>query len=363
MIYKRLLITALLSMAVFTVSITGTPVASFAGVSVGVAITIAPPALPVYVQPLCPGPGYIWTPGYWAWDPDIGYYWVPGTWVLPPAIGLLWTPGYWSWDDGAYVWMDGYWGPEVGFYGGVDYGFGYTGFGYYGGYWRGSTFYYNKTVNNVNVTNITNVYSKSVSSVRPAGASFNGGAGGTIARPTSQQVVAARQKRFSPTSPQVRQMLVARADPKQRVAVNKGLPAIAATAKPGVVNGSGVVRASRAGAPYKPQSGTGSAVTSTNARTRHGTRIEEGRSAHVAPRNEHVYRNKDLRSAPESRGLAHQPTAPYTAPRGVEPRSENPYRRNDIRPAPETRGLAHQPIAPHAAPQRPEHQPQREYHG
>ena len=50
---------------------------------------------------------------------------------------LLWTPGYWDWDDGLYIWHEGYWGPEVGFYGGVDYGFGYPGVGFYGGYWHG----------------------------------------------------------------------------------------------------------------------------------------------------------------------------------------------------------------------------------
>ena len=32
-----------------------------------VSITIAPPVLPVYVQPAIPAPGYIWTPGYWAY--------------------------------------------------------------------------------------------------------------------------------------------------------------------------------------------------------------------------------------------------------------------------------------------------------
>lgn len=31
---------------------------------VRVSITIAPPALPVYEQPLCPGEGYLWVPGY-----------------------------------------------------------------------------------------------------------------------------------------------------------------------------------------------------------------------------------------------------------------------------------------------------------
>src|SRR5215467_2816715 len=61
-----------------------------------VSVTVAPPPLPVYVQPGIPGPNYMWVPGYWAWDFD-DYYWVPGTWVLAPAPGLLWTPGYWAW--------------------------------------------------------------------------------------------------------------------------------------------------------------------------------------------------------------------------------------------------------------------------
>jgi len=109
------------------------PMASFAFVSVGISVDFAPPALPVYVQPPCPAVGYIWTPGYWAWD-DGDYYWVPGTWVLAPAPGLLWTPGYWGWGDGAYLWHAGYWGPHVGFYGGINYGYGYGGVGFEGGY-------------------------------------------------------------------------------------------------------------------------------------------------------------------------------------------------------------------------------------
>ncbi len=97
------------------------PASSFAGVFISVAI--APPVLPVYVQPACPGDGYIWTPGYWAYGPA-GYFWVPGTWVVAPEPGLLWTPGYWGWGGGVYVWHAGYWGPHIGFYGGVNYGYG-----------------------------------------------------------------------------------------------------------------------------------------------------------------------------------------------------------------------------------------------
>jgi len=95
------------------------PLPAAAFVSVGISVGIAPPPLPVYEQPIAPGPGYIWTPGYWAWDGD-GYYWVPGTWVLPPEVGVLWTPGWWGWDAGFYRWHPGYWGPRVGFYGGYQ---------------------------------------------------------------------------------------------------------------------------------------------------------------------------------------------------------------------------------------------------
>src|ERR1700693_3024093 len=113
---------------VFAVMMLSLCAASFAQIVVGISVRVAPPALPVYTQPVGPGPGYMWTPGYWAWNDDAGYYWVPGTWVVAP-VGLLWTPGYWGFADGAYGWHRGYWGPHIGFYGGVNYGYGYGGVG------------------------------------------------------------------------------------------------------------------------------------------------------------------------------------------------------------------------------------------
>ena len=93
----------------FALVLLGISAASYA--QVGISVTFAPPELPVYEQPLIPGEGYIWTPGYWAWSDDDGdYYWVPGTWVMAPEVGFLWTPLYWAWDNGAYVFYDGYWG-------------------------------------------------------------------------------------------------------------------------------------------------------------------------------------------------------------------------------------------------------------
>jgi hypothetical protein len=109
-----------------------------------------PPPLPDYDQPQAPGDGYLWTPGYWAWGQG-GYYWVPGGWVEAPYEGALWTPGYWGYHNHRYGFYRGYWGPHIGFYGGVDYGFGYVGIGYQGGYWGGGHFNYNRSYNNVNV--------------------------------------------------------------------------------------------------------------------------------------------------------------------------------------------------------------------
>ena len=155
---------------------------------IGISVRIGPPALPVYEQPICPGDGYLWSPGYWAWSDDDGYYWVPGTWVEAPEPGLLWTPGYWGWNDGAYLWNAGYWGPQIGFYGGINYGYGYGGNGFYGGEWRGGHFFYNTAVMRVNTTQITNVYvNRTVIVNNNSHVAFNGGRGGVAARPTSEQ--------------------------------------------------------------------------------------------------------------------------------------------------------------------------------
>jgi hypothetical protein len=119
---------------------------SYAGTFVS--ITVAPPALRVYAQPPCPGEGYIWTPGYWAYGAT-GYSWAPGAWVLAPQPGFLFTPGYWGFANGVYLWHRGHWGLHVGYYGGVNYGFGYPGSGFIGGRWEGGHFFYNRAFSNV----------------------------------------------------------------------------------------------------------------------------------------------------------------------------------------------------------------------
>jgi hypothetical protein len=204
-----------------------------------------PPELPVYDQPPIPAPGYIWTPGYWGGGP-LGYFWVPGTWIEPPSVGLLWTPGYWGFRDGIYVWNAGYWGPHIGFYGGVDYGFGYGGVGYEGGRWVNGVFSYNTTVNNFGGVHITNVFSENVVVNNVTRVSFNGGPGGTTVRPTPQEEAAARDQHVAANPAQLQHERTAAANKDLLASENHGRPAIAATAKPGEFSGKGVIAAREA---------------------------------------------------------------------------------------------------------------------
>jgi hypothetical protein len=182
--FRRL---GLMRSALLALVMLAVPATSFGGVILSVGI--APPVLPVYAQPICPGPGYMWQPGYWAYGPA-GYYWVHGTWVLAPYVGALWTPGYWGWSGGLYLWHGGYWGHHVGFYGGVNYGFGYTGVGYAGGYWHNGVFAYNRAVNHVSGANF-HTYSRTVVSHETSRVSYNGGKGGLTARANQQHAAGA----------------------------------------------------------------------------------------------------------------------------------------------------------------------------
>ena len=237
-----------------------------ANAQIVLSVGIAPPALPVYVQPAIPEPGYIWTPGYWAWNADIEeHYWVPGAWVLPPRAGLLWTPGYWGWSGGAYAWNAGYWGPTVGFYGGVSYGFGYTGVGFAGGYWSGGSFYYNRSVTNIsNTTVINNVYNQQVVNTRTSNVSFNGGNGGVRAQPTPQELQAAREQHIAPTQEQQNHQQLASTNRDLRASVNNGKPTIAAVGKAGDFSPRNVVAAKSAGGAVRPASFTPGNSTGRN---------------------------------------------------------------------------------------------------
>jgi hypothetical protein len=244
----RLICSLLLAVASLAI-----PAQSRAQVAVGISVQFGPPALPVYEQPLCPGDGYIWTPGYWAWDrEDEDYYWVPGTWVEAPEVGFLWTPGYWGWERGAFFFHEGYWGPHVGWYGGISYGFGYFGHGYEGGRWDHDRFYYNRSVTNVNITEVHNVYNTTIINRNETRVSYNGGDGGIRERPSREEESFSRERHIAPVSAQHQHTQEARGNRELRASVNQGRPPIAATQRPGSFRGSAVVPAREAGGRYEP---------------------------------------------------------------------------------------------------------------
>ena len=281
--------------------------ASFSQIAVGVSVRIGPPPVPVYAQPICPGPGYFWTPGYWAWNDDDGYYWVPGTWVVAP-VGMLWTPGYWGWGGGFYVWHAGYWGPHVGFYGGINYGFGYTGVGFLGGEWRGRNFYYNRSVTNVSVTNVTNVYNKTVIVNNTRNVSYNGGTGGIEARATRQEEMAAHERHVAAMGVQAQHERMAAQNRQNFAAENHGRPAIAATARPADFSSRAVIPARAAGGEYHAPA--------------------------MSPRQARVNSTPGNRgpSAPGNRGTSNDGFRPFTPPSRNGGSNANAMHGNESRP-------------------------------
>ena len=214
-----------------------------------------PPALPDYVQPPCPGDGYIWEPGYWAWSPS-GYYWVPGVWVQAPYMGALWTPGYWGFYSGRYWFHPGHWGSHIGYYGGINYGFGYFGIGYEGGYWNSGHFIYNRVYNHLNERRVHNVYSynagnrgfvnrdnnrsdnynnnrsdnrNNYNNSRP---SFHGGQGGVQFRPQPSDAAAFREPTAPRMNTQVQHEQKFQSSRGQFASTNHGQPARPAISRP-----------------------------------------------------------------------------------------------------------------------------------
>lgn len=225
--------------------------------------TEPPPPLPDYDQPPAPDPDYLWTPGYWAWGPE-GYYWVPGCWVEAPYVGALWTPGYWGYVGNVYRFHHGYWGRHVGFYGGINYGFGYIGFGYEGGYWNGSHFFYNTAVTRVNVNVVRNVYVHNVTVDRGPRVSFDGGRGGLQVRPRPAELAAIHEQRYAPMQAQVQVRQQASQNRQQFYSANHGRPAETVAARPVVSDHRMPAEMPRAAGVTRPAAGVPAQVNPSN---------------------------------------------------------------------------------------------------
>lgn len=334
-------------------------VSAQAQIAIGVTVEVAPPPLPYYEQPIIPAEGYLWVPGYWAWDPAEGdYFWVPGTWVQPPEPELLWTPAYWGWEGGRYLFHPGYWGREVGFYGGIDYGFGYNGAGYFGGHWDHGAFFYNRTVNNITNVRITNVYNQTVVVNDTASrASFNGGNGGTTARPTQQQEAFAHEKHVAATPVQRQHAETASKDRSLFAKQNHGEPAVAATQHAGVLQGEGVTHASRTPvAPAAQPSGRAQELPHPGQEAprpgREPPRANE--TGHQLPTGHELPKPEEKTAAPR-----HEPQGAPKAepPRPAEANHEPPKVRPEARPEPPKVGEHRPEERPAMPPKVEEHRP------
>ncbi len=120
--------------------------------------------------------------------------------------------------------------PYMGYYGGINYGYGYFGRGYEGGYWRGGRFQYNANVNVVHITNV-NVYRHPINVSRGPRVSYNG-PGGVRQRPAPAEIAAMRGTRVAPMNTQVQLQRSASQDKGQFANVNRGRPAAAVAPRP-----------------------------------------------------------------------------------------------------------------------------------
>jgi hypothetical protein len=223
-----------------------------------------------------------------------------------------------------YLWTPGYWGPHIGYYGGVNYGFGYVGVGYQGGYWNNNHFFYNQAVNNINVTVVHNVYNRTVIVNNNARVSYNGGPGGIQVRPRPAELAALREPHAPPMAAQVQNAHAASVDRAQFVAVNHGRPANVVIAKP-LIADRDVHPVAAPVARYQP--------------------VPEQRGGGEARPN----------AAPPARGsepVRPEPVRPEARPNTAPPAHTTPAARSNepVRPAVRPAPARPETAAPHAAP-------------
>ncbi|HEY2467830.1 MAG TPA: hypothetical protein VGI45_08305 [Terracidiphilus sp.] len=291
------------------------PASSYAGVLISVGF--APPVMPVYEQPPCPQPGWMWTPGYWAYGDD-GYYWVPGAWVPAPSVGVLWTPPYWGWSSGLYIFHPGYWGPHVGYYGGVNYGFGYMGVGFVGGRWHGRDFEYNTAVVRVDNVHIRNVYvDRTVvernTIVNDRHVAYSGGPGGIRHDANPEERTAMHEQHIGATSVQQQHFQAARADRSFYAKNNGGHPQTAAAARPMTFHGN------QGGA--RPQNSFNNNRGATNNNQGH----PQFQQQHQQPQYQHQ-QPQYQHQQPQVQQHQQQPRGNYQQPRGNAQPSRNEQR-------------------------------------
>ena len=105
---KKSLIAA--TVAAAALGAAATPALADLSVNVGVGVPLAPPAAIYEPVPPPPAYGYVWAPGYWAWNYN-RYIWVRGRYIAPRP-GYAWAPEHWDHRGDRYHFVPGDWRRE-----------------------------------------------------------------------------------------------------------------------------------------------------------------------------------------------------------------------------------------------------------
>lgn len=89
-----------------TAVLAGTILTGCAG---GAYVVAAGPPPPRYgMMGYAPGPGYVWTEGFYDLRGS-AWVWVPGTWQRPPRRGVTWVASAWHQEGRSWRFHRGYW--------------------------------------------------------------------------------------------------------------------------------------------------------------------------------------------------------------------------------------------------------------
>jgi hypothetical protein len=185
-----------------------------------------------------------------------------------------------------------------------------VGRGYYGGYWQGGRFAYNRAVTNVNINVVHNVYNYRVTNVTNTRVSYNGGPGGINIRPNANERAVIHEQRMAPVAAQNALVRQSAANRAQFASANRGRPAEIALQKPlqteyraPAARPDAVAGHPRVFAPApRPEAGRPGSVPQTDmrAQTRQEVRPEPSRpTAPVPQRQEPVQRTPMPQQRPE----------------------------------------------------------------
>jgi hypothetical protein len=225
-----------------------------------------------------------------------------------------------------------------------------------GGEWRGRSFYYNRSVTNVSVTNVTNVYNRTVVVNNRSTTSFNGGTGGVQARPTHQEEQWGRERHTAPLDVQSQHERAAAGNRENLASQNHGRPAIAATSRPGDFSRHAAVPARAAGGEYhapaiSPREARVNAPAANRGNSNAGNRMNTGNNN---GNNNKARSNEGFRPfTPPAKNNAGngRSNENYNRNQGSTNNHGNQSRYNDSRPPKQHHEAAPQRQAPRPVPQ------------